>query len=61
MASYVISNKIAKSKKSLSNGEFIKNCTIKMAKSINVNRITSEFEKISLSRGIRLFFKLIRI
>ncbi|XP_022165780.1 protein FAM200A-like [Myzus persicae] len=50
MASYVISNEIAKSKKSLNNGEFIKNCTIKMAKSINENRIASEFEKISLSR-----------
>ncbi|KAE9522238.1 hypothetical protein AGLY_017364 [Aphis glycines] len=50
MASYVISNEIAKSKKSLSDGEFIKNCAIKMAKSINENRIASEFEKISLSR-----------
>ncbi|KAL4125892.1 hypothetical protein QTP88_010129 [Uroleucon formosanum] len=50
MASYVISNEIAKSKKSLSDGEFIKNCAIKMAKSINENRIASEFEKISLLR-----------
>jgi hypothetical protein len=50
MASYVISNEIAKSKKSLNDGEFIKNCAIIMAKSINENRIASEFEKISLLR-----------
>lgn len=50
MASNVISNEIAKSKKSLSDGEFIKNCAVKMAKSINENRIASEFEKLSLSR-----------
>ncbi|KAL4154133.1 hypothetical protein QTP88_001966 [Uroleucon formosanum] len=50
LASYIISNEIAKSKKSLSNGEFVKNCAIKMPKSINENKIASEFEKISLSR-----------
>ncbi|CAI6369038.1 unnamed protein product [Macrosiphum euphorbiae] len=50
LASYIISNEIAKSEKSLSDGEFVKNCAVKMAKSINENKIASEFEKISLSR-----------
>lgn len=50
LASYIISNEREKSKKSLSDGEFVKNCAVKMAKSINENKITNEFEKISLSR-----------
>ncbi|KAF0771046.1 Uncharacterized protein FWK35_00009294 [Aphis craccivora] len=46
---YVISNEIAKSKKSLSDGEFIKNCAIKMAKSTNENRIATLDESTDVS------------
>jgi len=32
LASYIIANEIAKSTKSLNDGEFVKNCAVKMAK-----------------------------
>jgi len=54
LALNIISNKIAKSMKSLKNDEFVKNCALKIGKPINENKIASEFEKISHSRRTRL-------
>ncbi len=49
-ASYAVSLVLAKAKKTLSEGEIVKQCAIEMAKAFGDEKMAKNFESVSLSR-----------